>query len=248
MAINAYEQNALRELKLWQKRMSSKPSLTNRLSKSVQKKLNSYIPEKVHSAITSAIKQMVKGVLFGAGYTSGQVLEDATLQEREQKVLERIEFYKKTAAAEGGLTGMGGILLGLVDFPLLLSIKIKMLFDIAALYGYSVGDFRERLFLLHVFQLAFSSQEHRKKIYEQMEDWEERCKQLPEDINQFDWRSFQQEYRDYIDLAKLAQLVPVIGAAVGFVVNYRLIKKLGYTAMNAYRMRKMDEQASNLFV
>ena len=41
---------------------------------------------------------------------------------------------------------------------------------------------------------------------------------------EFDWRNFQQEYRDYIDLAKMAQLIPVIGAPVGIVVNNRLIK------------------------
>jgi hypothetical protein len=70
-----------------------------------------------------------------------------------------------------------------------------------------------------------------------MTDWDEKSKELPDDINQFDWRSFQQEYRDYIDLAKMAQLVPLIGAPVGVFVNYRLIKKLGLTAMNAYRMR-----------
>jgi hypothetical protein len=31
--------------------------------------------------------------------------------------------------------------------------------------------------------------------------------------------------------------VPVIGAPVGVIVNNRLLKKLGVTAMNAYRMR-----------
>ena len=35
-------------------------------------------------------------------------------------------------------------------------------------------------------------------------------------MNQFDWRTFQQEYRDYIDLAKLAQMLPGVGAVVGF--------------------------------
>jgi hypothetical protein len=70
-----------------------------------------------------------------------------------------------------------------------------------------------------------------------MVNWEEEKQHFPEDIHQFDWRSFQQEYRDYIDLAKLAQLIPVVGAAVGLVVNYRLLNKLGTTAMNAYRMR-----------
>jgi len=56
-------------------------------------------------------------------------------------------------------------------------------------------------------------------------------------VHAFDWRTFQQEYRDYIDIAKMAQLIPGIGAVVGVVVNYKLIKQLGNTAINAYRMR-----------
>ena len=60
-------------------------------------------------------------------------------------------------------------------------------------------------------------------------------------LNDFDWRRFQLEYRDYIDLAKLAQLIPVIGAPVGAVVNYRLVDQLGRTATNAYRMRVFDQ-------
>ncbi len=118
-----------------------------------------------------------------------------------------------------------------------------MLFDVAALYGYDVRDYRERLYILHIFQLAFSSQQHRRGVYAQMVDWEQKKQQLPEDIHQFDWRNFQQEYRDYIDLAKLAQLIPGIGAVVGLVVNYRLLKKLGLTAMNAYRMRWIEKHA-----
>ena len=70
-----------------------------------------------------------------------------------------------------------------------------------------------------------------------MVDWDKKVINLPEDINQFDWRTFQQEYRDYIDLAKMAQLIPIIGAPVGAVANFQLLKKLGKTAMNAYHMR-----------
>ena len=69
---------------------------------------------------------------------------------------------------------------------------------------------------------------------------------MPTDVHEFDWRTFQQEYRDYIDLAKLAQLVPVIGAAVGAVANYRLIEQLGDTAMNCYRMRLRQATPQNL--
>ena len=240
--MNSYDRQTQKELAAWQNKMQAKPSLLNNLSKKIQTKINTWIPEKIHFAITVAIKQMIRGVLFGATHTTAPFLLTGNLQQREEAVQKKIDWYKKTAAVEGGVTGAGGILLGLADFPILIGLKIKLLFDIAAIYGFDVSDYKERVYLLHIFELSFSSDAHRKNIYTKMTDWEEKRKYLPEDINHFDWRNFQQEYRDYIDLAKMAQLVPVIGAPVGVLVNYRLIKKLGITAMNAYRMRLMDQK------
>jgi hypothetical protein len=237
-----YEQTVYKELTAWQKKMLGSPSLFSNLSKKIQTKINNWIPEKVHHAITVAIKQMIKLVLFGAEHTTAPAHTIITLQQTEEAVLKKIDTYRKTAAVEGGITGAGGILLGLADFPILVGIKIKLLFEIAALYGFDTDNYKERVYLLHIFELSFSSDAHRKNIYLKMTGWEEKSKSLPEDINQFDWRNFQQEYRDYIDLAKMAQLVPVIGAPVGAIVNYRLIKKLGSTAMNAYRMRILNTQ------
>ncbi len=238
-----YEQLIAKEFKTWQRKMMSKPSAFDKLSKKLQVKMNSYIPEKIHKGITVAIKQMIRGVLFSAKHiTAGASTETTDLQQTEEKVLKRINAYKHTAAAEGGITGAGGFLLALAEFPVLLSIKLKLLFDIASMYGYSVKDYKERIYILHIFQLAFSSHQHRKEVYLEMVDWESKKQKLPDDINEFDWRALQQEYRDYIDLAKMAQLIPGIGAVVGYVVNFRLIKKLGTTAMNAYRMRWFEER------
>lgn len=235
--LDRYEKEIYSELIGWQKEMVRRPSVLNKLSKKIQTKINTWIPEKIHAAITTTIKQMVRGVLFGATYTSPKAIPDQSVEVREAAIRERIKRYKNTAAVEGGVTGAGGILLGLADFPILLGIKLKLLFDIASMYGFDVKDYKERVYILHIFELAFSSHAHRKEVYLKMVNWEEKSKKLPSDIGQFDWRSFQQEYRDYIDLAKMAQLVPIIGAPVGVIVNYRLIQKLGFTAMNAYRMR-----------
>jgi hypothetical protein len=240
-----YEEKILPVLKTWQKAMQREPSLLNKVAKRMQDKVNKVIPEKVHRIITTTLKQMIRAVLFGAEVTTGAPLQTASLEVREAKVEERIKFYQTTSAAEGAITGAGGILLGLADFPLLLGLKLKMLFDIAALYGCRVDDYKERVYLLYIFQLAFSSHEHRKRIYLKMVPWEEQSHRLPDDIHQFDWRGLQQEYRDYIDIAKMAQLIPLIGAPVGAIVNYRLVKKLGVTAMNAYRMRWFENDALN---
>lgn len=241
-----YELIMKSELAAWQKKMQSKPGVFNSLSKKIQTKINTWIPEKVHNAITVAIKQMIRGVLFGAGHTTATASPVTDLFETEQAILKRIEVYRKTAAIEGGLTGAGGLLIGLADFPLLIGIKIKLLFDIAAMYGFDTDNYKERVYLLHIFELSFSSDVHRKNIFNKMTDWNEKSRRLPADINEFDWRNFQQEYRDYIDLAKMAQLIPVIGAPVGLIVNYSLIKKLGITAMNAYRMRIFDRKTITL--
>ena len=235
--MDRYQHEVTKELSAWKKQMQRKPSFFNSLSKKVQTKINSWIPEKIHNAITVALKQMIRGVLFGARHTTSNPLCNASLQVREELVSKKIDVYRKTAAIEGGITGAGGLLLGLADFPILIGIKIKLLFDIAALYGFDVDDYKERVYILHIFELAFSSHEHRRNVFGKIVDWDKKSKNLPADIHQFDWRNFQQEYRDYIDLAKMAQLIPVIGAPVGLVVNNSLVKKLGKTAMNAYRMR-----------
>ena len=157
---------------------------------------------------------------------------------REGLVRQRIAAYRTMAAAEGGVAGAGGFLLAAADFPVLIGLKIKLLFEIAALYGHDGESWDERLYILSIFRLAFSSAEHRREVYLSMTDWDDRGAERPSTMADFDWRRFQQQYRDYIDLAKLAQLLPVVGAGVGVVVNYRLIDKLGKTATNAYRMRR----------
>lgn len=236
-----HEELVQQELKHWIQKMQRNPSLMNRFTRRMQTKVNNLIPEKVHQAITATIKQMIHGVLFGAKHTTAPPLHQQTLAVRETLITEKINQYRKAAAAEGGITGAGGLLMGLADFPLLIGIKIKLLYSIAALYGYNVDEYKERVYLLYIFQLAFSSQENRRQVFQRMINWQQQSNQLPGTLDNFDWRTFQQEYRDHIDLAKMAQLVPIIGAPVGAVVNYRLIKKLGDTAMNAYRMRWFEE-------
>ena len=236
--MDIYTKQAQFELQIWKKGILKEPSYTDLLAKSIQNRVNNIIPEKVHQAITVTIQKMVQLVLFGSSYSTSLPLVDQSLIYREAHVKRQIEIYKKTASAEGAITGAGGILLGLADFPILLGIKIKFLFEVSALYGYDVKDYRERLYILYVFQLAFSSRKRQREVFEYLSKWNTYQKTLPSNVEEFDWRTFQQEYRDYIDLAKMAQLIPVIGAAVGAIANYKLIGKLGLTAMNCYRMRE----------
>lgn len=237
--MDSYQHYIDAELGLWLIEMKKSPGIFSRLTYGFQGKINEIIPEKVHKAITVAIENMVKVVITGSGWIVPTADPNLKLIVRETKVRERIKWYRNTASVEGALTGAGGILLGFADFPAFLSIKMKMLFDIAALYGADTKDYHERLFLLYIFQLSFSSQKRRNELIGLIENWESYKAQLPKDLSQFDWRTFQLDYRDYIDLAKLAQLIPIIGAGVGAIANYRLTEHLGRFAMNAYRLRTL---------
>jgi hypothetical protein len=227
------------DLAAWRARITKPAGPLGAASRAVQRKINTIIPEKVHAAITAAMEAMTRAILTGADFATASPLQNASLEEREAKALAAIDGWKKAAGAEGGVAGAGGFLLAAADFPLLMSFKLKLLFEIAALYGHDGSVLSERLYILHIFELAFSDVERRREVLEAMDDWDAR--QHPGDLKRFDWRAFQQQYRDHIDLAKMAQLLPVIGAPVGAVVNWRLTAHLGTTAMMAYRMRWADD-------
>ncbi|WP_453990617.1 EcsC family protein [Bacillus nitroreducens] len=222
------------ELFQWRKKLIRKSNMLQRVSKKAQTKMNEMIPEKAHTIITESIKKMIQATLIGSEYTTkGDYPKDLSLQAKEKLLEEKLTVYRRTAAAEGAGTGAGGFLLALADFPLLLSIKMKYLFEVAAIHGFDTKNYEERLFLLYVFQLAFSSDEHKKKTFEIIENWEAEKDKLIE----LDWRVFQQEYRDYIDFVKMLQLLPGVGAVVGAYANYNLLDQLGETAKNCYRLR-----------
>ncbi len=232
--MNEYEKIVFKEVQQWRVKVLKPSNRFNHWSKKMQTKINAMIPEKAHQLITDSMKNMIKATLIGSDLTTKtRPLITPTLFEQDEFVKEKLTAYRKTAVIEGAGTGAGGILLGLADFPILLSIKIKFLFETATIYGFNTEDYEERLFILHVFQLAFSSDRRKEETFYIIENWEEEKKRLMD----MDWRIFQQEYRDYIDLIKLLQLVPGFGAIVGAYANHNLMDTLGETAINAYRMR-----------
>lgn len=220
--------------------MNQTPSLLNATTHRVQQRINRIIPEKVHQVVTRTIRELTRAVISGAGLSSPSGLPPGDWEATEAKVLERIRFYSSSAAAEGAITGFGGFFSGLADFPLWLTLKMKMLFEIAYLYGVNVQDYKERLYILHIFQLTFSSQKSRREVFRRMAHWDERIDELPQTWHEFDWRTFQLEYRDHIDLAKLVQLIPGFGAIAGAWVNHRYTRRLGENAIQAFRLRHVE--------
>ncbi|MBU9720716.1 MULTISPECIES: EcsC family protein [Bacillaceae] len=243
-----YGEKIQRELLRWERKSLQRGSISGRFAKNWQNKINNKVPERFHQTVAESVKYMMKATLTGSDYLSDQeILKDLSIEEREKVLEKRIEMYKRTAALEGAGTGAGGIFLGLADFPLLLSIKMKFLFDAAKIYGYDVKDYRERLFLLSIFQLAFSKEEKKREVFNKITSWEKERESLPKEessyLESIDWKTFQLEYRDFIDLPKTLQLIPGFGAIVGAVANYNYLDILSYHAKNSFRHRLVEQRS-----
>lgn len=241
-----YERRVRRELLRWEKGLFQPPGLLERAAKPIQTRVNELIPSKVQDALTAAIRGMVRAVVSGVEFMPSRLPRlGETLEQRDLEADRLIETYRRIAAAEGAGTGAGGFMLGLVDFPALIAIKMKFLFELAHVYGYSTRSPWERLFLLNVFQLAFSGQTQKPKLLHTVKHWD----QAPgspvyggsDVLERIDWEQFQREYRDALDLRKLLQLLPGIGAVVGAWANYGLLGELGETGKNAYRLRVLGD-------
>lgn len=240
-----YEQKVRNEIAAWERQFFDPPGWLERTSKTIGKRINNLIPAKVHNVITTTIKSIVRTALFGAEYTPQRPVQGILhLELTDQEAKRLLSLYQKIATAEGAGTGAGGIMLNIVDFPALIAIKMKFLFELAHLYGYDTKHFSERVFILKVFQMAFSGSEQRAKLLDSIKHWDVEKELSISDTDYYknmDWETFQKEYRDAIDFRKMLQMVPGIGAVAGAWANHTILEELGEAAMNAYRLRRLNE-------
>ncbi|MCV9388866.1 EcsC family protein [Reichenbachiella ulvae] len=237
-----YKEKINSEVEEWKVSIQTPQPISYSGIKRLQRKINKMTPHRVHELITNTVKQITRGVLSGVEYTTSKPATTLAIHNAEDIIRETIWFYASSAAAQGAFTGLGGIFSSIADFPLWMSIKMKMLFEIAGHYGFDTQDYKERLFILHVFQLSFASPSRRPRLLKLIENWEQSSEELPSNIHDFDWKKFQLEYRDNLDISKVFQLIPGIGAIIGGCVNHKLTYRLGKTAMMAYRIRVLQNE------
>ena len=126
-----------------------------------------------------ALEKGIRGFLHGINLlswhkTSPTLSETDTLEELAEEAEKIIQRYKKLAMVEGAGTGFGGFVLSAVDFPLLISIKLKLLQELAHLFGYPIKSLEERIYILKVLQFQFSGKQFRWHIWLELKNWSNR--------------------------------------------------------------------------
>jgi hypothetical protein len=245
--LDTYEKMALKRVKHFESELY-RPSQFQNWTKGIQQKMDDIIPRKVHQSIAYALEKGIKGFLRGLNLIhwdrfSKHLNKDLSLHDLSEEAEKIVRKYKRIATLEGAGTGFGGILASTIDFPALLSIKLKLLQELAILYGYRLENFEERVFILKIFQLQFSGKASRQKLWKEVKNWE-----LQQEYNEwesweeFNWEEFYMEYKQSIEIKKLFQIIPGFGAIVGAWANYSFLDDLGETAILCYQLRKIQEK------
>lgn len=246
--MESYENRVRLSLERWQADMKwHRPGMLQKWSLHWQRKIDGLIPMKVHDAIAQGVRVGVSSLLSGISLipVNSEKLNQSslTLEQLDTQLSPLLDKYKKLAAAEGAGTGAGGLILAAIDFPALISIKLKFLQEAALLYGFDIRDKSERVFLLKVFQLAFSSPEKRRSNFQQVKHWEDQSVQTRQTVAEsIMWRDFYMDYKQYIEFRKMLQLLPGVGAIIGAWANHSLMEDLGTTAKHAYQLRYLQRK------
>ncbi|WP_374954627.1 EcsC family protein [Paenibacillus sp. AR247] len=189
-----YEHKVQREVADWEQKLFKPPGWMEKASKTVGSRINHLIPPKVQNVITTTIRSIVRTALFGAEYTPRRPVQSPMdLEAADQEAKDLFALYQKIAVAEGAGTGAGGIILGMVDFPALIAIKMKFLFELAHVYGYDTKHFSERVFILKVFQMTFSGPDNRAMLLDSIKNWHIEKEQWLSDTEYsrtMDWETF----------------------------------------------------------
>ena len=176
-------------------------------------------------------------------------LRDQDLEILDQMAREQFSQNAILAAIEGGGTGLGGVVLIAADIPLLFGINLRMIQHIAACYGFSLDDESYKPLILSVFNVASSGSSEAKvdaireisvaaAAFANDLDYRGRVRGSFRDQN----RHLPREIVKNVLGRKLAQAIPIAGAAVGAGINYWFTTECANTAHMLFRALYLERK------
>ncbi len=185
----------------------------------------------------------------GVTAESVEELRDAPLDILDKIAKEHTTENALLAAVEGGGTGLGGAFLIAADIPLLFTINLRLIQQIGASYGFDMSGPDYRPLVLSIFNVASSGSKEAKHdavrevgvagaaLARDMEyrgrvsgSFREQNRHLPREIAK------------NIIGRKIAQMIPIAGAAVGAGINYWFTTETAETAFMLMRALYLERK------
>lgn len=229
-------------------------------------KLGDYaLDNEIGDAVSSAMKGIVDILNDGSSYTvrtnaicrryerhgyegidKPTDIQDLSLADIEKVVGYLSTKYKSAAFAEGGVAGVAGAAGIAADIPSLLAISLRAVNEYATYYGFDINVEQERAIALNVLLAASSTTQVSKQAalseltkvsvkVAQRKTW----KELEKYLSVRAIKKIAEKLGIRLTKAKLAQVVPVVGAAIGGGFNAWYVSAVTKTARMTFRERYM---------
>lgn len=280
LRMNTYESHTWDKVIEWEQ--ENKGTLwdycTTASTKGIKKAIESsgtVIPESISKSIRSSLDKGIKACFSGSMYTldKSKIVARANvlfqkdfkdIDEFEELTLEQLdklaEEYSTTnqilSLLEGAGMGLGGLLFIAADIPALITINLRLLVQMAYIYGIDESGISEREFILNIMMLASADEKDRQGIFWKLDQQAKNSVQaailgvqLPEHIIEEVMRKMVgTAHRIALKLthAKLLQLLPLVGIAIGAGGNYAFSREITTYGMMVMRKRWLMKKY-NLF-
>ena len=266
MRLTSYEKEARREVEAWQRGEGSLVmQALDWVMRPVDWVVERTVPPDAVDQASDAVSQFLSALneasewtydsedLLSAAHARGltvdrvEALREQPLEELDP--LARRSFTENAilAAVEGGGTGLGGGVLLVADIPLLFTINFRLLQQIGAAYGFPMRGPAFRPLILSVFNVAASGgREAKSQALREVSvaaaafandlAYRGRVSGLFREQN----RHLPREIAKNIVGRKLAQTIPIAGAAVGAGINYWFTTETAESAYMLFRALYLD--------
>ncbi len=164
----------------------------------------------------------------------------------------RLDHYSKQtklinssfSVVEGSVLGILGI--GIPDIPLLLSVLVKTIYEIALSYGYCYEREEEKAYLLLLINAAISRGELQKDLDQKLELLSDKLDRNIESVVDIDsqMKETSKALSDSLLTAKFIQGIPIVGV-VGGAVNYSIVNRVARYARLKYKKRYLLKKLVN---
>jgi len=261
MRLSEYERGVQREIEKWQHGdVSLVAQAMNWAMAPMDWVIERVVPNEIIDQVDKAVSQFLSVLNEGSTWTydpsevlkgaKKQGIEVSSIAELQNADLTKLDVLSKSyfsenailAAVEGGGTGLGGAVLIAADIPLLFGINLRLIQQIGASYGFDVSSPQFGPLVLSIFNVAASGSRESKNdslreitvaaaAVAHASDYRGRVSGTFRDQN----RHLPREIAKNIAGRKIAQLIPIAGAAIGAGINYWFTTETAETAYMLFR-------------
>lgn len=268
MRLTEYERKARREIEEWQHgdvslvsqalnwamqpmdwvvRQIASPDLIEQADQAIMQFLS--VLNDASEWTYDASELMADAKRAGIEVESAEALRDVELEKLDVLARGFTSQNALLAAVEGGGTGLGGAVLIAADIPLLFTINLRLIQQIGAAYGFPMQGPAYRPLVLSIFNVASSgSREARSEAMREVSvagsalardtEYRGRVSGTFREQN----RHLPREIAKNIVGRKLAQAIPIAGAAVGAGINYWFTTETAETAYMLLRALYLERK------